>query len=782
MVPLLFGAMAIVSGCGKGQDHASESEYAFVVAERRFDDDYARRPIDATGTVLDEASLPLSGVTATVIAWGDASENDGRSTTTDIAGRFVLTALARRSALVRISLAGHYDEIVAVDLQRPTSELSVSVPDVMLVRKRPGLVRFIFAGDTMFGRRFVDRDESGEGDEGGDDEGDGAGGDGDGGEGESEDLIRPETRAEDAKALLRFLRPLLSSSDLTQVNLETPVSANPLEVHPYKEFKFHSHPETLAALSYAGIGAVSLGNNHVYDLLESGMQETLANVAASGVDYFGAGLSETGARESFFADSLNGIDFAFQGFNGIIPFNFPPWGPDPWPDELLYNAMDGPVKGGSLRLESDNVLDFLARVPGRFAVPVFHGGFEYGEYPSTNVRARMREAIENGAGIVVAHHPHTVYGVATLAGSDPPVIVFLSLGNLVFDQDVFETFQSVVAVVDVEAEAGAPARVKRARLVPFHIEGYIPKQVSGDWAARIGRHLGHLSTYLPPAAAEGADADGLVGLVVFPAGNRIAIATSDSEYATQEVTESFLVELHAGLSAPIPYERRGDADSLARVRTSEIATVEIGRELMHYGDFEDNDADDLYHEGHLWNQSSVRFVENSIVRSGAGAFVLLRRSNDDGFVATWLRNRVTFAPDTRLTLSGWWRGRSAGRAELVARYYVRDERTVITTRVIGAREPGTYDWERFVIELAPPRVAGTVRIFFRQYPPARGEGELFLDDVALIQWEKSFASADLGADIVTPNNWSWVRVRASSDVDEIGLTLSHRTYTLARPE
>src|SRR5690606_35877072 len=270
-----------------------------------------------------------------------------------------------------------------------------------------------------------------------------------------------------AKALMIFFRPILSSADYTQVNLETPMSTDPVDKHPYTRYLIHSHSDTLAALPFAGIDAVSLGNNHIFDLLDSGMAATLANVEATGVDFFGAGMSETHARESLCGRELNGIRFTFQGFNSIIPLNFPEGTPQPWPPDYLYVAKDSPiVKGGALELRDANVIDFIGRAQDSFPIPVFHGGFEYGEYPSRNMRARMRTAVDHGAELLIAHHPHTIYGVATVEGTDPPVIGFLSLGNLVFDQDVFETFQSVLAIVEVEESEG-DVGIRRAEMLPF---------------------------------------------------------------------------------------------------------------------------------------------------------------------------------------------------------------------------------------------------------------------------------------------------------------------------
>jgi len=751
----------VLAGCSSGSTDSSDSQFAFVKAEDQFDTVYAVTTIDARGLVVDLSGNALPLVQVTLVGWGDASANDGLRTTTDANGRFLFSGLERRSVLLRLELANHYDEIVAADLQRPLAETSYDTGTTAMSVKRNGVVRFTFGGDTMFGRRFLDRDE-------------------DGLLGEPEDLIWPGTRARDSEDIARFVQLLLSAADYTQVNLETPVAEEAVSEHPYKSFTFFTHPETLSALPFAGIDAVSLGNNHVYDLLEPGMVDTLANVGASGVDWFGAGMTETDAAGNILYRTLGGVDVAMQGFNGIRPQTFPASGPDPWPDELLYNAMDTPVvKGGSLELSSANVLDFLvAASPTHLSIPVMHGGAEYGEFPSTSMRARFKEALENGAGFVVAHHPHTVHGIATIDGQPDAGFVLMSLGNLIFDQNVFETFQSFVAVVDVEQLAPAVHRILRVRLVPFHIEGYVPKLIAGERLERIGRHVGHVSTHLPPAATEGGAPDGLVGAVVFPARNRLVVCFDPSQYGTADSDADVNVAVSGGRSSPVPFVRTDGADMLARVRTDVAARCEYGRELMMYGDFEDLDVDDQYHEGRFWSQSEYRFVENSVVRSGSGAMVLLRRDSNTGRVSTWLTNRITFSENAEVSVHGWVKGSNAGRAEIDIRWYVRDEATVISTTVELEHVGGTFGWEPFVIDLTPPAEAGTVRVYFRQYPPSEGEGSLFLDDVSIIQWEESVDDAQAGFDLETPNNWSWLRFSpADGSLPGIVATLTHRVYS-----
>ena len=105
-----------------------------------------------------------------------------------------------------------------------------------------------------------------------------------------------------------------------------------------------------------------------------------------------------------------------------------------------------------------------------------------------------------------------------------------------------------------------------------------------------------------------------------------------------------------------------------------------------------------------------------------------------------------------------------------------------TTVTEYTRAAGTYDWEPFVIDLTPPGEAGTIRVFFRHHPPASGEGNLFIDDVAIIQWEASLPDAQPGFDLPTPNNWSWLRFRPQdATLDTLGVTFTHRVYSL-RPD
>jgi hypothetical protein len=522
------------------------------------------------------------------------------------------------------------------------------------------------------------------------------------------------------------------------------------------------------------VDGVSLGNNHMYDYLDSGVTDTIDATTSAGLDIAGANLSETLARNTVTYRTLGGgVDVALQGFNQIV---------NDGTTDPAYSlvARDAPLKGGALEVSSTNLINFVSQESAdRLAIPVMHGGIEYSDYPSSGMRTRFLQAVQNGAGLVVAHHPHEVQGVGLVNTAAGPRFVLMSLGNLVFDQDVFETFQSYIAVVDVDQAAPGSYAVHRLQLVPFHIEGYVPKLVSGGWLSRAGRHVGHLSTTLPASGTSGGAPDGLTGAVVFPAGGRIAAASGPAGYTTTDVVTTSTTQVISKSTGTLEYQRLDPADMLAQVQTSAPMACDVGRELMVYGDFEDGDVDSAFSEGSIWDQSSVRYVQNSVVRSGTGAAVFIRSGGNSTTASMWMNNRVKFTAGKPLTLRGYLKGNNAGQFR-VEIYWYTEGGTSISNSFVYTRVAGTYGWEPFTVNLTPPANAGSIRAYFRAYAPASGEANTFLDDVSLVQWESSVADASSGWSLPAPNAWSFLRCStASTTLSSVNVTLKHRLFELA---
>ena len=88
---------------------------------------------------------------------------------------------------------------------------------------------------------------------------------------------------------------LLRRADLTVANLECVLAAGG-EPEAGKVFHFRSDPKNVASLRSAGIGMVSLANNHVLDYGASAFREMLPVLDSAGILHAGAGLNRDGAR------------------------------------------------------------------------------------------------------------------------------------------------------------------------------------------------------------------------------------------------------------------------------------------------------------------------------------------------------------------------------------------------------------------------------------------------------------------------------------------------------
>lgn len=758
-----------------------------VVRPARFPN-VATEPRQVTGRILAEDGTPLAG--ATVLATGFQAGQPAAVATTGSDGRYLLDGLVDANALLKVTADGFRSEILAVSTQEDVTV--VALDDQVLVALGTGRTRLLLAGDTMFGRRFEDRDEDGD-------------------RGETGDLIRPGSRAADAEHLLRFLRPLLRVADYRVVNFESPAATPDTPLHAYKEFAFSSHPDTLEALAAVGIEAVSLGNNHAYDALDDGMVQTLAACAAHGVAAFGAGAdNQTSAQASTLAVDLGQtgeVPLLFQGFNGILPNSFlrpPPTGED-W--RYRYSAMDAdPVagsgdKGGALWLSVDNLDHFLDRDPARWHVPVLHGGHEYGEYPSVNMRARFRQALAATAcevPLVVAHHPHTVYGVGVVQHGDGATTreraVLCSLGNFLFDQDVYETFRGVVALVDLATDADGLPRLHRIELLPFHQEDYVPSPLAGADAQWLARHLGHLSTFLSDAAYGNAD-DGLLGAVVFAEPGGIAVCVRPEEYATEAVPDLVIeTALDSGGGDAFPLL---DPDlPLASVQRwtggPPGSRLRLGRDLLRAGDCEDHDVDDRRFETAAWFSDENRYPSPGAARSGrVGMAAFLPAGNS--FTGIHFTNRITFVDNAELELVAWVRTSNAGVVAAQATWIQRNTRDELGTVILPLLAGGTRDWTRVQAVLSPPAGAGHLRLSLLLDAPADGSAAtVHLDDAALILWEGSIAPGDtvvptavpsIGAGGPLPHGFDWARLEDAGSASATTLRLSRVVFRrAAQPE
>jgi poly-gamma-glutamate synthesis protein (capsule biosynthesis protein) len=111
-------------------------------------------------------------------------------------------------------------------------------------------------------------------------------------------------------------------------------------------------------------------------------------------------------------------------------------------------------------------------------VMMIHGGYEYVRRPSAQIKALSDAALAAGATMVIDHHPHVVGGLRFADGK----LTAWTLGNLLFDQTVWPTFESYLLRVAVRG-----GKVVSAWLEPLRLQDFRPTGLVGadaDWVAQ----------------------------------------------------------------------------------------------------------------------------------------------------------------------------------------------------------------------------------------------------------------------------------------------------------
>lgn len=388
-----------------------------------------------TGQVVDEKGVPIRA----------QLEIGGEAIDTQIDGTF---SVAPNDALVyRIEFSADNHYPMRQTFSHAELDGSGDLGRVTLVKRAANRTLFVFGGDAMIGRRFYEPFEG------------------------EPVLVRSDSRLQDSQALLREMKPYLERADYASINLETPIFETPPGPPAPKSVTFFSAPETLEALEWAGTDYVALGNNHTYDFLEPGLDVTLAHLSASELDFSGAGKTEAEALEAH-RERLAGADYDLLSYVGW------PAGPP------MQSAEAG--KGGAALGTTENLVATSRQSVANGGVPLlqYHGGLEYVEEPTLSVETRVKTAIDAGAALVVAHHPHVTQGLELYQDK----LIAWSLGNFLFDQYFYSAQSAALLYVWLDGD-----EFYHAETVPIYIKGYHPTPATGAMRNFINRRLYELS-------------------------------------------------------------------------------------------------------------------------------------------------------------------------------------------------------------------------------------------------------------------------------------------------
>lgn len=705
-IVLIALVMVIITGaCQKPVDHTREDPVRYTDAEQNHLDTFNQTPITLKGSVISENGNPVAGCR---VQWGD------RSTTTGADGSFVLNGISRLNRLLSIAADGFRRELLPVHVNRPLTEKEVIIEPIVLFPVELGMTRMLFAGDTAFGRRFLDPSDQTPRDQMPDDNPDA--------------LIQVSNPGPGTTAVLQFVRPYFQEADFSSVNFETPVTNDPSTPHQTKDFAYFTLPGSLPALKDLGVDYVTLGNNHVYDYLEPGLKSTLDHLDDAGIPYSGAALTLEGSFSGY-RINLGGSGYSFLGMTSISGRKH----------AVSYVADE--VKGGAADLTlNDEVEAAIQRELNEGFIPVLqlHGGTEYSYEPTDYIRGSMERISGYGAALIISHHPHMAQGAGLFNG----IVTIYGLGNFAFDQDRAETLMGVLARVDMKG-----MDVRRLRLLPVYLEDYRPRPVSGRLAGLVLRRLAEFS-----------------GDEVYAYPYHSQLWVEWGNQAPRTVTRQVGIDITVPGSGVYVLDLRGyglPEESLSSVRfDNSTAQARIGRDLMYYGDFEDFDTDGQILDMARWDVTNDSVYPTMLhVYRGTAGVASSRSAANDGDSVIPFRNRVRVmgdelhTPNKDLTFFGYIKGENAGAVKVIARFAASVEERTFGEETVYSRGAGTYNWEQIAadIHMPPDDPAFTgdptanpraVRVFLRHSPPASDSGIAAFDEIAIINWEETVNDGD----------------------------------------
>lgn len=218
---------------------------------------------------------------------------------------------------------------------------------------------------------------------------------------------------------------LFLSAEFVFANLEGPL----IESCPINRqgFTFCGLPDNASLLDKANIRFISLANNHILNYGYEGLIET-RNI----LDKYNIYYSE---NNNVLYKNIKGTTFALLSFDDIVR-------------HIDYDTFSEIVRS--------------AKQNADFVIVSFHWGDEYQQLPNQRQKNLAKIAAENGADLVIGHHPHVLQTSEWIDDT----LVFYSLGNFLFDQ-FWSQETRIGAIAKIEI---ADSQISEVEIIPTILE------------------------------------------------------------------------------------------------------------------------------------------------------------------------------------------------------------------------------------------------------------------------------------------------------------------------
>ncbi len=549
------------------------------------------------------------------------------------------------------------------------------------------------------------------------------------------------------------IRELIQNSDISNANLETVITDNLSTPNPDKIF-FHSCPnQIIPLLNDLGLDVLDLANNHIFDYLVSGMNDTEEYLDQNGFIYFGSGSNESEACNPNFLD-FNGINIAYLGGCDREGFN-------------MQADQDNP---GFCWLDQSNVVSQIENsATADIIIYQMHSGAEYSTEPRLDIenggedenynpfatepsredRELRQFTMDEGADIVVCHHPHVLQGLELYNEK----LIAHSLGNFIFDQRFPETYPSIILNTILDSNGFFEFSV-----VPIYLYSYIPQRAFNNLGNHILDYMAmksrELDTYLY------VDRHSQVGNIMNSEPNH------NHNYFRMIEMQDFEDNFYN--SKPEELQKIG---SIVEFSTESNIEYRVGREILWRGDFEFNplgltEFNESEHPYLLFwdiSNSNENQIENIVASdSYTGDYSLMHFNNNSGSkIYSQINNCFPIDNNYEYIAKGYIKTENANDAKFGIRYY--SSRANNCSGYESSEDEyilpvsGTTDWTEKYFNMNLPDDTDYIDFRFES-----GDGDLaysYFDDLEIIQWE-DWQNINESVDMY-PNDYYYVQFRSS---------------------
>uniref|UniRef100_UPI00311A4D79 CapA family protein n=1 Tax=Lactonifactor longoviformis TaxID=341220 RepID=UPI00311A4D79 len=257
------------------------------------------------------------------------------------------------------------------------------------------------------------------------------------------------------------VKSIFEADDLTIVNMEGTLTTS--DSRAEKLYAFKGDPSYVDILTNGSVEAANMANNHSKDYGESSYEDTVKYLEEANITTFG--YDKTAVME------IKGLKVGLVG---------------------IYVLADGMEREEQLKTNIAAVKEQGANL----VIVSFHWGEERATVPNEIQKDLAHIAVDNGADLVVGHHPHVLQGIETYNGKK----IVYSLGNFCFggnknpsDKDTM-IFQQTFTFLD-----GKLQEDETVNIIPCSISSsssrnnYQPTPAEGDEKTRIMEKIENLS-------------------------------------------------------------------------------------------------------------------------------------------------------------------------------------------------------------------------------------------------------------------------------------------------